>query len=697
MYLISVFAPILNFLILALFGRFLGRDNIFYITVFFISLCFLGSSYIFFEVSLSNSSCLIDIGSWLTVGFLNIKWSFFFDTLTSVMLFVISFISLLVHVYSFDYMKHDTHLIRFISYLSLFTFFMIMLVTSANFLQFFLGWEGVGITSYLLINFWFTRMQANKSAIKAILVNKVGDIALIIAVCIIYVFFKTLDFSVFFCLLPLFSSVTYTFLFIDFDLLTIICFFLFIGVVAKSAQLGLHMWLPDAMEGPTPVSALIHAATMVTAGVFLLLRCSPLFNYSISMLLVVTVCGALTSIFAALVGISQIDIKKIIAFSTCSQLGYMVFSCGLSSYSSSLFHLTNHAFFKALLFLSAGVIIHALQDEQDLRRMGGLVNLLPFTYCVMMIGTFAIIGFPFLSGFYSKDVILELSFANLNYKWEAIFAFLIGIFTAAFTAMYSFKLVILVFLRPSNVVSGKLFFIEEASLLLALPLFVLCFFSIFSGFIFKDMFVGLGSHFWNNSLNLNSTILFSEFLLNDFVDFDFIYMSFTHFAFYLFNIYCKFIPLLFTFGGVFIIFLYYFKVYHHLNSLNDYLLYIYGWRDKPEMYYFSYKKFYIDYILNRFLVNFFFRIGYNDTFKLIDRGLLESVDPKSITQYVTLFSNNIQFLQTGLFVHYLHYIFSMLILFLFFLFFSYNVVVFGFVLLVLYLEKQFNDSVVYEW
>jgi len=323
------------------------------------------------------------------------------------MLIVVTLISSLVHLYSTEYMSHDPHLTRFMSYLSLFTFFMLILITANNFLQMFVGWEGVGLSSYLLINFWFTRIQANKSAIKAMLVNRVGDFFILLALFAIYFVFNSLDYDVVFSLVPLMTTYQITIGNFLFSAIDLICLFLFLGAMGKSAQLGLHTWLPDAMEGPTPVSALIHAATMVTAGVFLLARCSFLFEFSPLVLNFIMLIGASTAFFASTTGLFQNDIKKVIAYSTCSQLGYMIFACGLSSYEVGIFHLSNHAFFKALLFLGAGSIIHAVSDEQDMRKMGGLKNLLPFSYSIMLIGSLALVGFPFLTGFYSKDLILE--------------------------------------------------------------------------------------------------------------------------------------------------------------------------------------------------------------------------------------------------------------------------------------------------
>ena len=337
------------------------------------------------------------------------------------MLIVVNTVSLLVHIYSIGYMQGDPSFVRFMSYLSLFTFFMLMLVTSNNLVQLFFGWEGVGLASYLLINFWYTRIEANKSAMKAIIVNRVADFALAIGIFYIYHVFKSLDFNVIFSCIPHMYLDSSYFGFVTLNSIDVIGVLLFIGAVGKSAQISLYMWLPDAMEGPTPVSALIHAATMVTAGVFLVLRFSPLFECTPVSLFIITLVGGSTAFFAASIGVLQHDLKKIIAYSTCSQLGYMIFACGISGYSVGIFHLMNHAFFKALLFLTGGIIIHALSDEQDIRKMGGLVQLIPFTYTMMLIGSLALMGFPFLTGYYSKDVILELSFSK--YRVEADFSY----------------------------------------------------------------------------------------------------------------------------------------------------------------------------------------------------------------------------------------------------------------------------------
>jgi len=350
MYIILIFLPLIGSLICLIFGRFLGKSGSSIITTSLIFISFLLSFFSFYEVALSNSTCFFTLHSWISVGLFTTNWGFYFDTLTVVMLVVITTISFLVHLYSTSYMSEDPHIIRFLSYISLFTFFMIILVTADNFIQLFVGWEGVGLCSYLLINFWYTRLQANKAAIKAMVVNRVGDVGLAIGIIIFFNYFKSVDFAVIFSMVPLLINESFPFFGLSCNILNLGTLFLFIGAVGKSAQLGLRTWLPDAVEGPAPVSALIHAATMVTAGVFLLARCSPIFEYCPSILLIITIVGALTAFFGATTALVQNDIKKVIAYSTCSQLGYMVFICGLSHYSIGVFHLFNHAFSKLYFF-----------------------------------------------------------------------------------------------------------------------------------------------------------------------------------------------------------------------------------------------------------------------------------------------------------------------------------------------------------
>tara|TARA_B100000963_G_scaffold300586_1_gene273005 strand:- start:112 stop:2019 length:1908 start_codon:yes stop_codon:yes gene_type:complete len=436
---------------------------------------------------------------WVSSGGFKANWSINIDPLSSVMLVVVTFVSALVHIYSIGYMIHDPHKPRFMSYLSLFTFSMLALVVSDNFLQLFFGWEGVGLCSYLLIGFWFKKESANNAAIKAFIVNRVGDFGLAIGIFLIFFFFGTINYDEVFQVISQYSEKKIYFLGFEFNLITLICVFLFIGAMGKSAQFLLHTWLPDAMEGPTPVSALIHAATMVTAGVFLIVRCSPIFEYSQFALNIVTIIGMITAIFAASVALVQNDIKKIVAYSTCSQLGYMFFAAGVGAYHVAMFHLFTHAFFKALLFLGAGSVIHAFKDEQDIRNMGGVRSNLPFTYTLMLIGTLALTGFPFLSGFYSKDAIIE--FAFLRNTALGNYAVVIGIFTAFLTSIYSWRLFFKVFHGHYNNKQIPKNETHESPLVMLVPLFILSIGAIFSGFLFKETFIGQHStDFWQSSI-----------------------------------------------------------------------------------------------------------------------------------------------------------------------------------------------------
>jgi NADH-ubiquinone oxidoreductase chain 5 len=453
---------------------------------------------LFYKVSFNQTLIFIKAGTWIYSDILQVDWGFYVDNLTLVMLLVVNTISALVHLYSVDYMSHDPHLPRFMSYLSLFTFFMLMLVTGDNLVILFFGWEGVGLCSYLLISFWYTRLQANKAAIKALVVNRIADFALTIGLVAIFFVFKSLDVHIIFSLAPFYLNSTLNFLGFELPVLTVICSLLFVGAMGKSAQIGLHTWLPDAMEGPTPVSALIHAATMVTAGVFLIIKCSPLFEYVPTILSFITFIGATTAFFSATVGLVQNDIKKVIAYSTCSQLGYMIFACGLSAYHVSLFHLVNHAFFKALLFLSAGAIIHSLSNEQDMRKFGALASLLPFTLIMLLIGSLSLMGFPFLTGFYSKDLILEL--ALTKYTIEGSFAYSLGLITAFFTSYYSFRVFYMTFIYKVNSFRKVINNVHELPWKMAISLSVLALGSIFLGYLAKDLFVGLGSDFWKHSI-----------------------------------------------------------------------------------------------------------------------------------------------------------------------------------------------------
>jgi len=439
------------------------------------------------------------IFEWISSGDFVANWSINLDPLSSVMLVVVTFVSALVHIYSIGYMSHDPHKPRFMSYLSLFTFSMLVLVVSDNFLQLFFGWEGVGLCSYLLIGFWYKKETANDAAIKAFIVNRIGDFGLAIGIFLIFFFFGSINFEEVFQAAPEFVETKLLFFGFDFSLITLICLFLFIGAMGKSAQFLLHTWLPDAMEGPTPVSALIHAATMVTAGVFLVVRCSPLFEFSQVALNVVAIVGMVTAIFAASVALVQNDIKKIVAYSTCSQLGYMFFAAGVGAYHVAIFHLFTHAFFKALLFLGSGSVIHAFNDEQDIRNMGGVRKKLPFTYVFMLIGTLALTGFPFLSGFYSKDAIIE--FAYLSNSPLGNYTVIAGILTAFLTSIYSWRLFFKTFHGSYNNKSIPIHETHESPLTMLVPLFLLGIGALFAGFLFKETFIGNHSNdFWQTSI-----------------------------------------------------------------------------------------------------------------------------------------------------------------------------------------------------
>ena len=469
------------------------------ITTVLICITAILSIILFYNGIFSETYSNYIIYQWVASGNFVVNWSINIDPLSSIMLVIVSIVSALVHIYSIGYMEHDPHKPRFMSYLSLFTFAMFALVVSDNFLQLFFGWEGVGLCSYLLIGFWYKKESANKAAIKAFIVNRVGDFGFAIGIFLIFVYFGTLDYDNVFKLVPELSQKKIDFLGINVNLITVICLFLFIGAMGKSAQFFLHTWLPDAMEGPTPVSALIHAATMVTAGVFLVVRCSPIFEYSQVALNFVALIGMLTAFFAASVAIVQNDIKRIIAYSTCSQLGYMFFAAGVGAYHVAIFHLFTHAFFKALLFLGSGSVIHSLKDEQDIRNMGGLWKQMPFTWATMIIGTLALTGFPFLSGFYSKDAIIEFAYlkgTNIGYC-----AAIMGIITAFLTAIYSWRLIFKTFHGKYNNTSLLKTDIRDSRLIIILPLIILAIGSVFSGVLFKDLLIGERYlDFWNNSI-----------------------------------------------------------------------------------------------------------------------------------------------------------------------------------------------------
>ncbi len=614
MYLAIIILP----LIASLFRRFgaqnYGAKGAQILTVTSVSLSFIFSCIRFIDVGLNGKIILIPLLQWFNSGYFTCNWSIYLDSITVVMLIVVTSISTCVHIYSTEYMNADPHQPRFMSYLSLFTFFMLVLVTADNFIQLFVGWEGVGLCSYLLINFWFTRIEANKAAMKAIIVNRIGDFGLTLAIIRLFGYFNCIDFiSIFACIDQLNDIFNINFI--------AIC--LFIGAVGKSAQIGLHTWLPDAMEGPTPVSALIHAATMVTRGVFLIIRCSPLFIYTNDVLIYITLIGSLTAFFAATSGLAQFDLKKVVAYSTCSQLGYMIFACGLSCFSVSLFHLFNHAFFKALLFLSCGSVIHALHDEQDMRKMGGLISILPLTSILFLIGSLALIGFPFLTGFYSKDILIEVAYAKFSISGS--FAHWLASLSAFFTAFYSVRLFYLTFLRKTNRPKATIEQRHDAPLFMALPLIRLAFTSIFIGYLTRDLFIGLGTDFFQNSIPTTEIYIESEFL----------------------PIYIKLIPLFVTLLGIIIRFIIYNSTYT---------------RHYKTIFTFFNQKWHFDNIYNHYIRQPILYIAYRHTFLHIDRGFLETFGPNGFIRFFSSLSQSSANLHSGYLFHYI-YIFRLMITF----------------------------------
>ena len=495
-----LFLPLIGAIISGFFGNKIGDRSSEILTSLFTTTAAILSIIIFYNVIFEGYENNIVLFKWIYSGTLNVNWSIKIDALSSVMLVVVTFVSSLVHIYSIGYMSHDPNKPRFMCYLSLFTFSMLALVTADNFLQLFFGWEGVGLCSYLLIGFWFKKETANNAAIKAFLVNRVGDFGLALGVFLIFYYFGTVNFDVVFEQIPQIDKTSINFLGLNFNAVDLICLLLFIGAMGKSAQIFLHTWLPDAMEGPTPVSALIHAATMVTAGVFLVVRCSPIYEYSELILAFITIIGMTTAIFAASIALVQDDIKKIIAYSTCSQLGYMFFAAGVGAYNVAMFHLFTHAFFKALLFLGSGSVIHSFKDEQNINFMGGVWKKLPATYSLMIVGTLALTGFPFLSGFYSKDAIIE--FAYLSGSNVGYYAATIGILTALLTSIYSWRLIFKTFHGTYENKDIKIDEMHESPLVMIVPLFILALGAIGSGYLFNELFIGYNSsaNFWGNSI-----------------------------------------------------------------------------------------------------------------------------------------------------------------------------------------------------
>jgi NADH-ubiquinone oxidoreductase chain 5 len=677
MYLAIITLPLLGSIVSGFFGRKIGVSGAQLITCTSVIVTTFLAIIAFFEVGLNNIPVSISLFRWIDSESLNVLWGFHFDSLTVSMLIPVLIVSSLVHIYSIGYMSHDPHNQRFFSYLSLFTFMMIILVTANNFLLMFVGWEGVGICSYLLVSFWFTRIAANQSSMSAFLTNRVGDCFLTIGMFAILWSFGNIDYSTVFSLAP----------FINENIVTIIGLCLLIGAMAKSSQVGLHVWLPMAMEGPTPVSALIHAATMVTAGVYLLMRTSPLIEYSSTVLILCLWLGAITTVFSSLIGLFQQDIKKVIAYSTMSQLGMMVIAVGLSSYNVALFHLVNHAFYKALLFLGAGAVIHAVTDNQDFRKYGALRPYLPLTYSVMLIASLSLVAFPFMTGFYSKDFILESAYGQFYFSGTVVY--FIATIGAMFTTLYSVKVLYLTFLtspngpwtnyinltaqnmyyhkvkndldyknaqnewysgkwssmdkveiayiaflkeyKASGLLNVKDKYAHEGDIFMSLPLMILAVFSIFFGYITKDIFIGLGSGFFaDNSIFIHPT---HEIMLD------------TEFAV---PTLFKLLPLIFTISlSVTAI------IYSEFSPKS--IIRFKFTRLGYNLFGFFNQRFLIELFYNKYITGLILKLG-GQTTKVLDKGSVELLGPYGLEKGLITLSRNIANLDTGVITSYALYI-----------------------------------------
>ena len=619
MYLAIIILPLLGSIVSGFFGRKIGVSGSQIITCSSVIITTLLAMVGFTEVGLNNIPVSVHLFKWIDSESLNVMWGFNFDSLTVSMLIPVLIVSSLVHIYSIGYMSHDPHNQRFFSYLSLFTFMMIILVTADNYLLMFVGWEGVGICSYLLVSFWFTRIAANQSSLSAMLTNRVGDCLLTIGLFTILWSCGNIDYSTVFSLAP----------YINENIITIIGICLLIGAMAKSSQVGLHVWLPMAMEGPTPVSALIHAATMVTAGVYLLMRSSPLIEYSSTALLLCLWIGAITTVFSSLVGLFQQDIKKVIAYSTMSQLGMMVIAVGLSSYNIALFHLVNHAFYKALLFLGAGAVIHAVADNQDFRKYGGLKQFLPLSYSVMLIASLSLVAFPFMTGFYSKDFILESSYGQFYFSGVAVY--FIAVIGAMFTTLYSIKVLYLTFITNPNGPVTYYKSAHEGNLYMSLPLIILAIFSVFFGYITKDMFIGLGSNFFSdNSLFIHPM---NEIMLN------------TEFSV---PVYYKLLPLLLTVSLSIISLV----ISEYLSSpLIKFKFSNIGYN----IFSFFNQRFLVELLYNKYITDLILKLG-GQTTKYLDKGSIELIGPYGLEKTLHTLSVNLSRLDTGVVTSYALYI-----------------------------------------
>ena len=727
MYLTIIILPLLSSLVSGFLGRKIGVTGSQIITCGSLIVTSVLITIAFYEVGICGSPVNIEIKNWLDIEILNISWSFYFDQLTVSLGLAVIYCSTLIHIYSVDYLSTDPHIQRFFSYLSAFTAGMLILICGGNFLVMFVGWESIGVASYLLINYYFTRIQANKAAILAFTMNRGGDMLMSIGFFTIFSIFGSLNYSEIFSLVPFINETT----------ITLISLFLLGGALAKSANIPLHSWLPGSMEAPTPVSALLHAATLVTAGIYLLIRISPILEYSSTALLIITIIGSTTAFIAATCGLLANDLKRIIAFSTISQLGYMMMAIGLSQYNVALMHTVNHAFFKALLFLGAGAVIHSFSDQQDVRKMGGLIKFLPFTYSVMLTGSLSLLATPYLTGFYSKDLILELAYGQYNFS--GIYAYILGSITAGITAFYSFRLISLVFLTTPNgnkqsyinsYLSSAILFPKERgsngssyllvnnpvecgeklNFIVIFPLLLLALFSIFFGFVFSDLFVGIGSDFFQNSIFMhpkNISLIEAEFSLlctppaqpsvapqitgvgnNIFIKLLPAILSFTgalssiilyHLPFGLFKINC--LPSFGYFrsaGAAGAVVITHPQLHAELpqECPTNESPGSQAWKVSSNnkigkiIYAFLNGKYFFDVIYNHFIIQSGLKLGYNIS-KEIDRGAIELLGPYGLSNYFYSAGKNLAKLDTGVITTYSLYITIALISLLFILFYPY--------------------------
>jgi len=618
----AVFLPLLGAIFAGLYGKSLGDKGAQFITCSFMVIAAICSVVLFNDVALQGNHRVIDLFTWINSGDINVNWAVRFDPLAAVMVFVVNVVSACVHIYSVGYMSHDACKARFMAYLSLFTFAMLMLVTANNFVQLFFGWEGVGVASYLLIGFWNKKDSANAAAIKAFVMNRIGDFGLILGIAAVFVVFGSLDFDTVFAGAAQLSNENMMFLDHEWHALTVICFLLFIGAMGKSAQLGLHPWLPDAMEGPTPVSALIHAATMVTAGVFLVARISPLYEYAPMAQEFITVIGALTALVAATIAITQTDIKRVIAYSTMSQLGYMFFALGVSAYGAAMFHLLTHAFFKALLFLGAGSVIHAMSDEQDMRKMGGIWKLIPKTYTLMWIGSLALAGLPWFAGYYSKDLILEAAYADHSSVGE--FAYWCGIAAAFLTAFYSWRLIFLTFHGKARANEKVMDHIHESPAIMLWPLYLLAAGAIFSGYLAYPYFVGeMRLDFWGDAIFV--------FEYNDTIE------AAHHVAAWV-----KYLPIVIAVSGIILAYALYMKFTAMPEKLSERFGFFYK---------ISLNKWYFDEIYKAIVVLPALALG-RVFWKAGDQKTIDGLGPDGVSKVVRFTSQQARKIQSGFIYHY---------------------------------------------